>query len=83
MVSNYGEIEPITYTKGFQIITPDNSDESKLESAKIAIQEHWDEFKYPNISKKVTDIAEKLGISYSTAWSAYNEVKQIMKGKTI
>jgi RecA-family ATPase len=82
MVSNYGEIDPITYTKDFQIVPPDTSDESKLESAKIAMQEQWDEFKYPNISKKVADIAEKIGVSYSTAWAAYNEVKQLMKTKT-
>ena len=50
--SNYGEIDPITYTRDFQIIPSDNSDESKLESAKIAIQEQWDEFVYPNISKR-------------------------------
>lgn len=80
MVSNYGEIDPITYTKDFQIIGIED-EETKLEIVMTYIQEHWDEFVYPNISKKVEESVQKTGVSYSTAWSAYNEVKRLMKAK--
>ena len=79
MVSNYGEIEPITYTKDFQIVSSDTVEETKLEAAMTIIDEQWAEFKYPSISKKVAEIAEKLGCSYSTAWTAYAEVKKRRK----
>lgn len=80
MASNYGEIEPITYTKDFQIIGSED-EETKLEIVMTYIQEHWDEFVYPNISKKVEESVQKTSVSYSTAWSAYNEVKKLMEAK--
>lgn len=83
MISNYGEIEPITYTKDFQIVTQDSTEESKLENAKTVIQERWSEFKYPDITDKVEEVADKLGCSYSTAWTAYSEAKKLMKAKEV
>ena len=53
--------------------------ETKLEFAKVMIREQWKEFQYPNITKMVTDMADKYSFSYSTAWKAYQEVKIIMK----
>ena len=43
--------------------------------------EHWDEFVYPNISQKVEETVRKTSVSYSTAWSGYNEVKKLMKAE--
>jgi hypothetical protein len=79
MISNYGEIEPITYTKDFRVVMQDSGEESKLENAKTLIMEKWDEFKYPNISDKVEEIAEQLGCSYSTVWTAYSEAKKLKR----
>ena len=79
MVSNYGEIEPITYTKDFKIAASEYTEESKLENAKTLMQEQWHTFKYPHITTKVEEVADKIGCSYSTAWTAYAEVKKIMK----
>lgn len=81
MVSNYGEIEPITYTKDFQVVTQDYAEESKLENAKTLIMERWNEFRYPYITDKVEEVADKLACSYSTAWTAYSEAKKLMKTK--
>lgn len=80
MVSNYGEIEPITYTKDFMVVRGDAQEETKLEAAITIIREEWGEFIYPNIAKKVTEVAEKVECGYSTAWAAYTEVKKLMKG---
>ena len=79
MVSNYGELEPITYTKDFQVIPTEVTEETKRETAMTIIEEHWDEFKYPNISKKVEEITDTLGYSYKTVWDAYREVKRLKK----
>jgi len=80
MVSNYGEIDPITYTKDFQVIGSDD-EETKLEIAMTYIREHWGEFIYPKISQKVEESVQKTGVSYTTAWKAYDEVKKLMKAK--
>jgi hypothetical protein len=79
MASNYGEKEPITYTKDFRIIGSDVDEESKVEAAMTIIQEQWDEFVYPNITSKIQEVVEKSGCSYTTAWAAYREVKKLMK----
>ncbi len=79
MSTNYREIDPITYTKDFRVIADDAVDETKLEAAMTIIQEQWDEFVYPDITKKVQEVVEKSGCSYTTAWAAYREVKKLMK----
>ena len=81
MISNYGEIDPVTYTKDFKVIRGDIQEETKREAAITIIREQWGEFIYPNIARKVTEVAEKVECGYSTAWSAYTEVKQLMKAE--
>ena len=79
IASNYGELEPITYTKDFQVVPAEITEETKRETAMTIIEEHWEEFKYPKISEKVEEIAEKIGCSYGTVWDAYREVKKLKK----
>lgn len=79
MSGNYPEIDPIIYTKDFEVIGTGDVEESKVEAAMTIIQEQWDEFVYPNITIKVQEVVEKSGCSYTTAWAAYREVKKLMK----
>jgi len=81
MASNYGEIEPITYTKDFQVVVNDDIEVTKLDVAMTAIEERWSDFVPPNISQKVVEVAEMVDCGYSTAWTAYKEVKEMMKAK--
>jgi hypothetical protein len=79
VVSNYGEVEPITYTKEFQVVPTEQIEETKRETAMAIIKERWHEFKYPNITKKVEEIVKTLGFSPKTVWDAYRAVKLLKK----
>lgn len=77
MASNYGEIEPLTYTKDFRVIDVAAIEKTKLEATMAIIQERWGEFT-KDVSRRVREVADEADCSYTTAWAAYREVKAIM-----
>lgn len=75
MVSNYGELDLITYTKDFLVVREETAAKTKFDMAVVIVEERWDEFQPNRICEKVEEIASVIGCGYSTVWDAYRTVR--------
>jgi len=82
MISNYGEIDPITYTKDFKVVDVSAIEKTKVKAAMTIFQDRWSDFTRGDISRKVRAVADEVGCGYSTVWTAYREVKKVKLGTT-
>jgi hypothetical protein len=73
IASNYGEIEPITYNKEFEVIDEKGAADAVFNKAVELMKELWD--KYPNARERAAKVAREVPCGIDVAWNAHKEVK--------